>query len=55
MKQILIIILSTLIGFGLGKFGFSIGDRKVNGFMVWFLIVGILILWGCAEYRTSKL
>ena len=28
MKQILIIILSTLIGFGLGKFGFSIGDRK---------------------------
>ena len=30
MKQILIIILSTLIGFGLGKFGFSIGDRKVN-------------------------
>jgi len=30
MKQLLIILLSALIGFGVGKFGFSIEDRKVK-------------------------
>ncbi len=30
MKQVLIILLSALIGFGLGKTGFSVGDKKIK-------------------------